>query len=123
MANTATLKGIQFGTGDKVKVYQKIQEAGKTRVQPFEGVVLAISGGGENKMFTVRKISAGNIGVERIWPMSSPWLEKIEVIRKGKVRRAKIFYVRQPQAKLKFQDEVKKTAIRKPRRRISRKKT
>jgi len=102
MANIAALKKVEFHTGDKVKIYQKIQEGEKSRLQPFEGIVIAIKGRAENKMFTVRKIAAGNIGVERIWPIESPWIEKIEVLKKGKVRRAKIYYARDPRVKLKF---------------------
>ena len=109
MANTAILKGVEFHTGDKVKVSQKIQEGGKTRIQAFEGIVLAISGGGENQSFCVRKISTGKVGVERIWPVKSPWIDGIEILKKGVVRRAKIFYARDQRVKLKFKDD-KKTA-------------
>ena len=94
MANQASLRGINFGIGDLVKVHQKIIEGEKERIQVFEGMVIAIRGQGENKSFTVRRIAAGNIGVERIWPLASPWLVKLEVIKKGKVRRAKLYYLR-----------------------------
>ena len=80
--------------GDKVKVHQKIIESGKERNYVFEGLVISIRGRGENQSFTVRRIAAGNIGVERIYPLASPWLNKIEVVRQGKVRRAKLFYLR-----------------------------
>lgn len=90
-----------FNPGDTVRVYQKIQEGsstgsgkGRVRSQVFEGIVLGIRGRGENKSFTVRKIAAGGIGVERIWPLNSPTIEKIVVKRKGKVRRAKLYYLR-----------------------------
>lgn len=102
MAMQAKIKDTVFNVGDKVSVFQKIQEGDKVRTQPFEGIVLGIHGEGENKMFTVRKIGANNIGVERIWPLSSPWIEKIKVIKKGKVRRAKLNYLRNKSAKAKF---------------------
>lgn len=85
---------INFSPGDTVKVYQKIKEAEKTRTQIFEGVVLGIRGRGENKSFMVRKIAVGGIGVERIWPVVSPWIEKVTVVKKGKTRRAKLYYLR-----------------------------
>lgn len=93
---------INFSPGDTVKVYQKIKEGDpstgsgqvKTRTQIFEGVVLGIRGRGENKSFTVRKIAVGGIGVERIWPVESPWIEKVTVVKKGKTRRAKLYYLR-----------------------------
>jgi large subunit ribosomal protein L19 len=102
MANQAKIGEVIFSVGDKVKVYQKIQEGDKIRTQPFEGIVISIKGSGENKMFTVRKIAADGIGVERIWPLNSPWIEKIKVLRKGKVRRAKLYYLRKQPTKLKF---------------------
>jgi large subunit ribosomal protein L19 len=86
---------INFIPGDIVKVHQKIQEGEKTRIQIFEGVVLAIKGRGENKMFTVRKL-VGDIAVERIFPIGSPSIEKVEVKAHSKttVRRAKLYYLR-----------------------------
>lgn len=112
-----------FAVGDTIKVYQKIQEGDKIRAQPFEGIVISIKGSGENKMFTVRKIAADGIGVERIWPLNSPWIEKIKVLRKGKVRRAKLYYLRKQPTKLKFIHETAKPrkAGRKPRRKASKK--
>ena len=84
----------QFQSGDTVSVGVKVIEGTRSRVQTFEGVVIAISaGGGINKTFTVRKISNG-VGVERIFPIHSPNLETIKVIRRGKVRRAKLYYLR-----------------------------
>lgn len=81
--------------GDIVKVYQKIKEGDKERTQVFEGVVLARKHGkGINATFTVRKVSFG-IGVERIFPLHSPVIEKIEIIKRGKVRRAKLYYLRE----------------------------
>ena len=82
-----------FKAGDTITVQYKIKEGNKERIQNFQGVVLQRSGKGPNETFTVRKIS-GNIGVERIFPMSSPFIEKIDVNKKGVVRRARIFYLR-----------------------------
>lgn len=94
MANIAKWKETVFHVGDKVSVHQKFKEEDKIRTQIFEGIVIAIRGRGENKTFAVRKISAGGIGVERIWPLISPWIKKIVVKKKGKVRRAKLYYLR-----------------------------
>ena len=84
----------KFGTGDTITVYYKIKEGNKERIQHFKGVVLQRKGNGTTETFTIRKMSGG-IGVERIFPLNSPILEKIEVNKKGKVRRAKIFYLRE----------------------------
>jgi len=94
MANRVKWQKIEFHVGDTVKVHQKIKEDKKVRTQIFEGIVLSIRGKGENKTFTVRKIASGGIGVERIWPLATPWITKIEVKKKGKVRRAKLYYLR-----------------------------
>ena len=83
----------QFEVGDTVKVYGKIKEGNRERIQVFEGVVLKRQGGSNRETFTVRKTSNG-IGVEKTWPLHSPNVEKIEVVRKGKVRRAKLNYLR-----------------------------
>ena len=82
-----------FKVGDTVKVHVKIIEGDKERIQPFEGVVIRKKGGGIRSTFTVRKISYG-IGVERIFPTHSPRLEHIDVVSRGMVRRAKLFYLR-----------------------------
>ena len=82
-----------FKSGDTITVYYKIKEGNKERIQPFQGVVLQVSGTGGKKTFTIRKISGG-IGVERIIPMNSPFIEKILVNKVGIVRRARIFYLR-----------------------------
>ncbi|TXI32127.1 MAG: 50S ribosomal protein L19 [Niabella sp.] len=83
-----------FNVGDRVIVNYKIQEGEKFRIQPFEGLVIAIKGAGVSKTFTVRRISAGAIGVERIFPIFSPNIESVKVAVKGKVRRSKLYYVR-----------------------------
>ena len=83
----------EFSVGDTVKVYGKIKEGNRERIQVFEGVVLKRQGGGNRETFTVRKTSNG-IGVEKTWPLHSPNVERIEVVRRGKVRRAKLNYLR-----------------------------
>lgn len=94
MANHAKHKETEFKVGDIVKVYQKIREdAEKSRVQIFEGIVISIKSSGD-ATFTVRKISSGGIGVEKIFPLESPTVERIEVKKHGKVRRAKLYYLR-----------------------------
>ena len=82
-----------FNVGDTIKVYAKIKEGNRERVQAFEGTVLKRQGGSCRETFTVRKNSNG-VGVEKTWPLHSPTIEKIEVIRRGKVRRAKLNYLR-----------------------------
>lgn len=83
----------QFRVGDTVKVYGKIVEGNRERIQVFEGIVLKKQGSGCRETFTVRKLSNG-VGVEKTWPLHSPNVEKVEVIRYGKVRRAKLNYLR-----------------------------
>lgn len=91
---TAQIKEVtQFNVGDTIKVYAKVKEGNKERVQAFEGTVLKKQGGSCRETFTVRKTSNG-VGVEKTWPLHSPTIEKIEVIRRGKVRRAKLNYLR-----------------------------
>ncbi len=87
-----------FNTGDTVNVYVRIIENGKERLQLFQGVVIARRGGGVSETFIVRKMS-GNIGVERTFPLHSPTINRIEVVKKGKVRRNKIFYIRERSGK------------------------
>ena len=108
MANTAMWAKISLHVGDTLRVHYKLIEkekiAGKTkrevkvetreRIQVFEGILIAIKGSAENTMLTVRHIGAGAIGVERIFPLISPWIKKIEVKKKGDVRRAKLYYLR-----------------------------
>ncbi len=83
----------QFRVGDTVRVSAKIKEGNRERIQVFEGTVLKRQGGGVRETFTVRKFSNG-VGVEKTWPLHSPNVEKVEVVRKGKVRRAKLNYLR-----------------------------
>ncbi|EHI56225.1 50S ribosomal protein L19 [Johnsonella ignava ATCC 51276] len=83
----------EFNVGETVKVYNKIKEGNRERIQVFEGVVLKRQNGGIRETFTVRKLSNGT-GVEKTWPIHSPFIDRIEVVRKGRVRRAKLFYLR-----------------------------
>ncbi|MEZ3433114.1 MAG: 50S ribosomal protein L19 [Lachnospiraceae bacterium] len=83
----------QFRVGDTVKVYGKIKEGNRERIQIFEGTVIKKQGGSARATFTVRKFSNG-VGVEKTWPLHSPNVEKVEVVRRGKVRRAKLYYLR-----------------------------
>ena len=83
----------QFNVGDTVKVYGKIKEGNRERVQVFEGTVIKKQGGSNRATFTVRKISNG-VGVEKTWPLHSPNVEKVDIVRRGKVRRAKLYYLR-----------------------------
>ncbi len=87
-----------FVAGDTIKVYVKIKEGEKERIQIFQGVVIGRHNGRSNSTFTVRKISYG-IGVERIFPIHSPIIDKIEVVSRGRVRRAKIYYLRELKGK------------------------
>ena len=87
-----------FFPGDTVNVHVRVKEGEKERIQEFQGIVIAIRGGGIRKSFTVRKVSYG-VGVERIFPMHSPSIAKIEKVRNGNVRRAKLFYLRNLAAK------------------------
>jgi large subunit ribosomal protein L19 len=87
-----------FKAGDTIRVHTKVVEAQKERIQAFQGTVIQIRGKGTGRTFTVRKISGG-LGVERIFPYHSPSITKIEVIRKGRTRRAKLFYLRQRKGK------------------------
>ena len=87
-----------FGPGDTVKVHVKIKEGEKERIQVFQGVVISKRKGSTNATFTVRKVSYG-VGVERIFPLHSPAIDKIEVVTRGRVRRAKIYYLRKLRGK------------------------
>ncbi len=98
-----------FRAGDTVRVYFKIIEGDKTRIQPYEGIVIAKKGKDVSKTFTVRRIGADGIGVERIFPLHSPNITKLEIKRKGKVRRAKLYYLRKKKgrAAVKVKERVK----------------
>lgn len=85
---------IEFCVGDTIKVSQTIKEGDKTRIQAFQGIVIAIRGDGQGKNFIVRKIAVGGVGVEKIYPINTPTVTGIEIIKKGKVRRAKLYYLR-----------------------------
>lgn len=87
-----------FGPGDTVKVYAKVKEKGKERIQVFEGIVIRKTKARNRSTFTVRKVSFG-VGIERIFPLHSPSIEKIEVVRTGKVRRARLYYLRKKRGK------------------------
>ncbi|MDH4228787.1 MAG: 50S ribosomal protein L19 [Nitrospirota bacterium] len=88
----------QFVVGDAVRVHAKVVEGGKERIQVFEGVVIARSGGSNRETFTVRKVSYST-GVERVFPLNSPNVDKVEVVRRGRVRRAKLYYLRERRGK------------------------
>jgi len=94
MANQVKINKTVVQVGDTVQVHNKVKEGDKERVQVFEGVLIAIKGKGTGKSFTVRRIATGAIGVERIWPVICPSIVKVEVKKKGKVRRAKLYYLR-----------------------------
>ena len=86
---------IDFSAGDRIRVHSQIKEGDRTRTQLFEGTVIAIRGRGENRTFTVRRIATNSIGVERIWPANSPLISKVDVVKKRKARRAKLYFMRQ----------------------------
>ena len=86
-------QSLDFAPGDTIKVQVKVIEGDKTRLQVFEGVVIRMRGDGTRESFTVRKVTYG-VGVERIFPINSPMIEKIECTRRGRVRRAKLYYLR-----------------------------
>lgn len=94
MAQYIKYKDIEIGIGDTVKIHQEITEGDKTRVQIFEGLVIASKNRGNGKSITVRKIGANGIGVEKIYPINMPQIKDIEVKRKGSVRRAKLYFLR-----------------------------
>src|SRR3954465_3148210 len=95
----ASIRGIpDFRPGDTVQVNVKVVEGDRTRVQAYEGVCIARNGGGLNESFTVRKISYGE-GVERVFPLFSPMIDSIKLVRRGKVRRAKLYYLRDRRGK------------------------
>jgi large subunit ribosomal protein L19 len=95
MAQHFVYNETEISIGDTVRVHQEISEGGKTRIQVFEGIVIAIQNRGANKSFTVRKVATGGIGVEKILPVNAPSVKLIEVKRKGQVRRSKLYYLRE----------------------------
>lgn len=99
MALAATHNEQEFHIGDTVRVHQRIQEDEKIRTQVFEGTVIAIEGEEAGKTFTVRRIATGGVGIERIFPLASPLIEKIEVAARGAVRRAKLYFLREEPAR------------------------
>lgn len=101
MALTAHHTEIKFSVGDRIKVTQRIKEGEKKRLQAFEGILLGIKGSKENTSITVRRIGEAQIGIERIFPLHSPTIEKIEVVKEGGrgVKQAKIYYVREKSKK------------------------
>lgn len=131
MALSLVHEGTDFGVGDYVRITQKIKEEGKetedkktkSRLQSFEGIVISIKGKGNGKTFTVRRIGAGNIGIEKIFPLYLPSLEKIKVLKKGTsgVRRSKLYYLRNSPkqemekifARAKSKDVVEKASVKK----------
>ncbi len=96
MALTALHKDTNFSVGDRIKVFQKVKDGEKTRLQVFEGMVIGIKGREENKSFTVRRIGEAQVGIERIFPLGSPNIEKIQMVKAGGkgARHAKLYFVR-----------------------------
>lgn len=113
MALLAKHKETEFGVGDKVRVIQKIEESGKSRTSTFEGMVLGIKGKDENLSFLVRRIGEAGVGIERIFPIVSPTIEKIELVKKGLfgIRHAKLYYTREKSPR--EVDEIYSRAFRK----------
>lgn len=103
----------EFTAGDTVNVHYRVREGDKERIQQYQGIVINERGSGANKTFTVRKMS-GNVGVERIFPLYTPFIAKIEVLKKGKVRRAKLFYLRARRGKSARIQEKDQRTINKP---------
>ena len=109
-AKAANTNIQEFSSGDTVNVFVKVKEGEKERVQLYKGIVTKIQGAGSSKAFTVRKMSAG-VGVERSFPFTSPIVEKVEVVNRGKVRRSKLYYLRGLQGKAaKIESELVSTA-------------
>lgn len=121
LLKTEETKLAEFRSGDTVRIYYKIIEGDKHRIQPFEGIVIAQKGKGISRTFTVRRIGADGIGVERIFPLNSPNITKLEVKKMGKVRRSKLYYLRQKKGRaavrvktktLKLDAKVKKPKVK-----------
>lgn len=111
MADSFTFNETTFNSGDTVRVHQEISEGEKKRIQVFEGIVIAIKNAGLGKSFTVRKIGANSIGVEKIYPINMPGLKKIEVKSRGHVRRSKLYYLRDRIGKAASRIKEKKTVV------------
>lgn len=94
MANSIIIKETSVNIGDTIKVYYKFKEGEKTKEQIFEGVLIKIRGRENNKMFTVRKMSKDKIGIERIFPLVSPFIDKVAIVKPGYVRRSKLYFIR-----------------------------
>lgn len=94
MANTISVKGTPLHIGDLVAISYAFSEGDKKKEQIFEGTLIAVKGAGDNKMFTVRKVGKDSIGVERIFPALSPFITKVHVTKKGRARRAKLYFIR-----------------------------
>lgn len=92
--NTITIKNTTLHVGDSVKIGYQFKEAGKQKEQKFAGILIKIRGAGNNKMFTVRKMTKDQIGVERIFPVISPLISQVAVVKKGTARRAKLYFIR-----------------------------
>ena len=99
-----------FNVGDTIRVYAKVVEGTRERLQMFEGVVIKRQGGGIRETFTVRRIASG-VGVERTWPVHSPRIDRIEVVRRGVVRRAKLFYLRSSEISCTFCTGTRKSSL------------
>lgn len=121
---------VEFGVGDRIKVYQRIKEGEKTRVAFFDGMVLSIKGEGDRKMFTIRRVGEAGIGIERIFPISLPSIEKVEVLKKGTrgIKRAKLYYTREKSTKeidkiysRANRRELAKTQVNKPATKVTKK--
>lgn len=89
----------EFKTGDTVNIHYRVREGEKERIQQFEGLVISRKGSGANKTFIVRKVSAGSVGVERIFPLYSPFIAKIELKKQGDIKRSKLYYIRERRGK------------------------
>ncbi|MBN1262758.1 MAG: 50S ribosomal protein L19 [Candidatus Pacebacteria bacterium] len=126
MAIEVKIKDQFIRIGDLVRVSTLLVEKGKSRSYVFEGLVIAIKGRHPNKTFRVRRIAVGRVGVERIWPVESPWIKKVEVVRRGKVRRSKLYYLRDRKGraalKVKTKEPVKKEKSEAPTARSPRRK-
>jgi len=125
MAINAIWKGKNFAVGDTVSVGLRLVEGGKERVQVFKGVVLGIRGSGCDKTFIVRKEGAGGVGIERIFPLESPWIADISVDQKAvRVKRAKLYYLRDEQSKMGIRKlyQVRETVKKEKKTRVIRKK-